>query len=408
MSGKRRLAFWVAVFFGVVVFVARKPGMVIHPTFWGEDGAVFYSQAVLNGPGWLRVYAGQLWFVQRFWATSIAEGPAALAPLMMYVAACATAVLSFSVVLQQRAALLFGRWRLQLLAFAVLVMLPTVWEVQGNLANLHTLLAISAALLLVLPRPDTGVGRFAELSYLAIVCLTGLVGILLTPVALWSAWKNRVRYVWLRAGLVIGAGVANVLVLISAGRTPAPDMKERLMTFPGGVIRRFGDGMVLGQHILERLWPQGFVGWLALPGVFIVLVVAYLAWVDRRGPSWIWLSSGLIWFLLGITTPVASANPKWVAGSYAGWRYSVLLVAVGFLVLVRALSDQRVRIVAAVTLAACGLGILGDAYLQDPQPWPTREQRQTFQACLEGRVAGPCALVQAPEGWFVVLPQGAG
>lgn len=402
MRSKRLLLYWILVAAGLVVFALRRPSFLTTPTFWGEDGQFFYAAAM--EPGWdlLKLYTGQLWIVQRIGAAMLTFAPPAYAPLVDYLLTCAVAVLAFSVVLQQRAVTLFGRFRLQVLAFAVLVLLPTIWEVQGNLANLHTLLAISILIVLVLPRPVTRIGQVAELVFVAVVCLTGLVGLLLSPVALWGAWKLRTRYVFIRSGVCLAAGAVNLLVVLVAGRTPAPDVGVRISTLPGALVRRVGDGMVLGQHILERFWPQGFIGLLAIPGFLMIGLLAYLAWKDRHGPSWIWLTSGAIWLALGLTTPVASANPRWAEFSSAGWRYSVVIVGVGFLVLVRALRVAETRTVAAVGLLACALGFLGDAYLQSARPAPTREQLRAFQECIDAD-RPPCQLVQAPEGWFTTV-----
>ena len=353
------------------------------------------------------MYAGQIWVVQRTASAALAQLPPAQTPLAFYLFACAAAVLGFSVVLQQRATWLFGRFRYQVLAFAVLVFLPTLVEAQGNLANLHEMLAISALVALVLPAPRTRIGQVAEVSYIAVVCLTGFVGLLLSPVALWGAWKQwGSRYVLVRSAVALLAAAVNVTFLLIGGRAPAADIGIRLSTFPGAVVRRVGDGMALGEHILAVFWPRGFIGWLAIPGLLIVVLLAYLLWQDRRGPSWVWLFSGLVWLALGLTTPAASFDPRWAAISGPGYRYSVVAVAAGFLVLVRALgTGQRssVRVPAALGLGLCCVGLLGDAYLQPRTPAPTPDQLRAWQDCIESNSLLPCDLPQAPEGWTTTV-----
>ena len=55
------------------------------------------------------------------------------------------------------------------------------------------------------------------------------------------------------------------------------------MTLPGALIRRVGDGMLLGQQTLERIWPVGFLGWLTIPGLLVLLVLRLLVLGLDRG-----------------------------------------------------------------------------------------------------------------------------
>jgi|GEM_PF-5471295 len=92
--------------------------------------------------------------------------------------------------------------------------MPTVTEIQGNVANLHLWMAVGLLVLLALPAPVTVPGRVAEIGYLSGAVLTGFLGVILTPAALWAAYKYRTRFVLLRAGVVV-TGSSRLTVVVS-------------------------------------------------------------------------------------------------------------------------------------------------------------------------------------------------
>ncbi len=314
------------------------------------------------------------------------------------------AVLSLSVVLQRRAVSLFGGPGRQLLAFALLVLLPTVTEVQGNLANLQVWFAIALLVVLVLPAPTTWQGRGAEIGFVVLSVLTGFLAVLLTPAALWGAWRHRTRYVWLRTGiLIVGAGV-NLAVWATQDRPPAADLDERLETLPVATLKRWGGGMVMGYHLMRIVWPYGWLSIWALPAALLLGLLAYLAWSDRSGPSWVWLFCGVLWFVLGVVSPADRAEPSWVYSAIGGWRYFGLAIAAGMLVLVRGSGRDPVRVWAIVGILACSAAFVTGAYLKAPVPSVEPAQLRAFERCLAESSPRPCVLPIAPEGWTAVVP----
>ncbi len=394
---------WI-VLAGVVVLIARKPVALLRPTIWGEDGTVFWLGALTPGNDLLSAYAGQLWTGQRLLMALLNQLPATAMPIAVYVFSCVAAGLALSVVLLRRAEPVFGSYHRQILAFAVLVLLPGVTEIQGNLANLHVWWAIGVMVLLVLAAPTSPLSKAAELIVVAVVATTGFVGVLLSPVALWSLLRSQDRFVRSRSLVLLAGAVVNIAVWAGQERRVAGDVTERLLTLPGAVAKRWGGGMVYGHHLERVFWPDGFLSVLLVPAVAMVVLLAYLAWMDRRGPSPVWLLSGLAWISLAVVSPTGASDPDWVARATAEWRYFGLAIAAGMLVLVRGMSAQRTRKAATVGLIGCSLALVAGAYLRAPTAGVDQAQLRTFQQCLDGELPRPCTLAIAPQGWVIEVP----
>lgn len=378
--------------------IARKPGSLLSPTVWGEDGTIFWGQWLTDGLNLFTPYAAQWWVSQRLLIAGLSWVPTPAMPLIIYLTSAVVATLAVAVVLQKRAEPVFGQY--QWLAFAGLILLPTVTEIQGNLANLQVWLAMGLLVLLVVQAPRTHWGKAAELAYIVAAGLTGFLGVILAPVALWAAVRNSDRYVRARSGLMLLLAMVNVVVWASQDRPPGSDLGERLLTLPGAVAKRWGGGLILGHHGMRFVWPDGFLSLWLIPSLAMLALLGYLAWVDRRGMSWVWLVSAAIWLALGVIAPATTSGPEWVAQAAGGWRYFGLAIAVGVLVLVRGLLTAP-RI-ATIGLVACTVAFLLGAPLRSPTAKIDPAQMQTFSACLDGDQR-PCTLGIAPEGWTITL-----
>ncbi len=392
------------VLVGTVVFLARKPTSLTAPTVWAEDGRLFWADALQPGMDLWRPYAAEWWMSQRLLMGGLQSAPIPAMPLAIYVTAGAAAVLAVSVVLQGRARDIFGRFRFQALAFFLVLLIPAAFEVQGNLTNLQVWLGASLLVVLVLPAPRSTATKAVEIGYVVVAGLTGFLGVIMAPVALWWAVVARDRYVTLRSAVVLAAAAVNVAVWSTQLRPPAGGLADRLATVPAMIAKRLGGGSVLGEYPLKALWPQGAVSVWLIPSALFVLLLGYLAWRDRRGPSPVWLLGGLVWMLLAVVSPTGSGGTEWVFESSAHWRYFGLGIAAGFLVLVRALSREHVRIPALIGLIACVPALAVGYYLQPVGPEVTGESARAFEQCLQDAAPGPCELPIAPEGWVVVVP----
>lgn len=389
---------------GFVVMVLRRPGALVSPTIWGEDGTIFWAQALSPGHDLVTPYAAQSWAVQRLLTAALTGLPVSIMPVAIYTAACGVAVLSLAVVLQARAGTVLGPFPRRVLAFGLLVMVPTATEIQGNLANLHVWIGSSLLVVLVLAPPVTLWGRCVELAWVALASVTGLLGVILLPVAIWALWRMRTGYVWLRSSLVAMGATVNVIVWATQDRRPSEDLVQQLMLVPAALLKRVGGGLTVGHHLMEVFWPHGLLNILLLPSILMVGLLGYLAWVDRKGPSAIWLGAAGVWLVLGVVSPTGVSTADWVLDPSAYWRYFGMALAAGLLVLVRGMGGTvGTRSVAMLGLLACSFSLVADAYIKVASPAVGRDDLRAFEVCLDGRSPPPCYLPIAPDGWTVVV-----
>ncbi len=75
---------FLALAFGILVLmVLRKPDSVLNPQFWAEDGLVYYSQALADGPSSLfHAYRGAVWVLPRILAITATLLPVLWAPFL--------------------------------------------------------------------------------------------------------------------------------------------------------------------------------------------------------------------------------------------------------------------------------------------------------------------------------------
>lgn len=367
------------------VMLARRPAGLLDPTIWAEDGRLFLAGSFEPLGNVFQVYAGQLWTLQRLIALVLGQFPPQFWPVMLYVGSCLGAALAMSVVLSERAAGLLGSFGFRVLAGAALVLLPGVWEVQGNLANLHWWGTVAAMVLLAMPAPGRIVVRVAEVGLLAVVGLTGLGGLLLVPVALWRVLTERSRYLWLRSGVVVGAAAINLALAMRystrAGRTDPAGSLPAVADF---VVKRVSGTFVVGERGLARFWVDGGpVALLTAMAVVLLAIIAVLVLTDLRGPSWAWLATGLACVVLAMASALPAEWPV-ILTPYISGRYTLLGMAAMVLIVVRGLAlgsrPRRWLAVAAVLLMIPGT--LVDAHLKPLGPGVPRADLLEFERCL--------------------------
>ena len=408
--GRSPIAAFLAVLaLATFCMLLRRPASLVQPTIWAEDGREWLADAYSTGVPILKVYQGQLWTAQRLIAGPLSVFPVRLWPLMSYLAACALSTATLSVVLQQRAAVLFGRlWNRTLLLLA-LVFLPAATEIQGNLANLHLYIAISVAIILAMPTPTSRCGKVAELTYLVVAVLTGYLAIVLLPMAVWQAWRDRSsRFARLRAAILAVGSAVGVLVTLSYGRSAnLADPVSSIVAFGWLVIRKISGSLVLGETNVSLLWPtRSFSPWFLLSLLLLVLV-AFLVWRDRRGPSPLWLLTGLFWGALGVLTLHGAFAVTMIAGRpFSFTRYASVGVAMLVLITARSLRGGVSR-ETVVPLATAGLmitGVAGDAHIQAfDEPIPAAALA-AFEDCL-ARGQNACTLPISPraQNWEIKI-----
>ena len=402
----------------------RRPSGISQATLWSGDATELIGGWLTDAGGVLGPIEtlfspaeGQLWPVQRLVANFVTLLPASWWAVTVYALSCLLAAAAIGVVLQRRAAPVFGGWGWRIGIAVALALLPAVWEVQGNLVNLQYYLAGSLLVLLVLPAPRTRFGRVVELLWVALVAMSGLIGLVLAPLALWMMLPSRGEngravasaYVRIRAGVALALAAVGAYVWFSADRG-ATEPLGTLADFPQVAFQRIGGNLGLGQEALDG-WMSGWPLTALAVSAVVLFAVGVLTLLDWRGPSPWWLLAGLGMLTVGLMA--GSHGP--LRGSEAmlstnlGGRYAFLALFAVVLIGGRALASGETgqRIFAGVLVGLCVGAFLSDAKIGPAGPAITAEQASAFTDCREARSADAetCTLPVAPEGTTLSVPR---
>lgn len=404
----------------------RRPSGISEPTLWAEDATELIG-GWLNGAGGLlgpfetlfTAANGQLWPLQRLLAGAVTLLPTSWWAVATYALSCLLAATAIGVVLQRRAAVTFGGWGWRIGIAVALALLPAAWEVQGNLINLQYYLAGSLLVLLVLPKPRTGFGRGVEMIWVALVAMSGPIGLVLAPLALWMLLPSKgtngraagSAYVRIRATVALAFAALGGYIWFSQGRGITESVGT-FADFPQVAFQRVGGSLGLGQEALDGGWMAGWPPVALAISAVVLFAVAVLVIVDWRGPSPWWLLAGLGLLLVGLMAGAhgtLSGTEALLSASFAG-RYAFLALIAVVLIGGRALATGETgqRVFAGVLVGVCAGAFLSDARIDPAGPEITAEQITAFNDCLAtGATAeAPCTLPVAPEGWsLTVEPQ---
>ena len=395
---------------GFGLMVARRPDGASGLWMWAEDGTIFV-QGAYGGDFSLvfEPYAGQWWPLMRLVAEPISHLPAEWWPLAAYLVAGLVAALAMGVVLQERAANLLGPLPLRIALYFVLLLQPIVWEIQGNLTNAHVWVASGLLVILVLPPPRTKWGKGTEMAFILLGCLTGLLGTLLLPAAIWCAVRERGAYQWSRLAIVTGAAVVNVLLQWPVRQPSAGSILDYAGSAAILIVKRFAGGLFLGDKGQLDYWYPNLLSPFIIPSLLILVGIAFLVGRDIKGPSPIWLFCGLLWMGLGLTVAV-NASIEGLSYPFTVGRYVDFAVGATLLVIFRALAlpARSGRWVAAALLVAMSYSLVTGFFMTNEptvaSPRMDRAQLDAFGECVD-QGAYPCQLPIAPPGWSIVIEQ---
>lgn len=408
----RRSLWFAAGIICITVVLATRRGGLGSGRIWAEDGTVFLSDAatadgIIAHLGLIfQPAAGQLWVLQRVIADGVVALPAPLWPSAMYLVSCVGAAGALAVLWQQRGRAVFGPLWWRVVAVLLLALLPAVGEVHGNPANLHWWLLGAGLVLMAYPTPRTAAGRVAELAFLGVVAVTGISGLILVPLAVWTGWRRRDRYQITRAGWVLVGTIVALATVALSGRAAPLSAYGNVWHLPEVFLARVGGALTAGSDAARQCEATGSYPWPVLAGAgLLVALVVTLAVFDRRGPSLWWLLTGVWALALGLVGSAALVSWQVTYCSTGNGRHIFTAIFATMLVIIRALGrgTAAARIGGGLALAMCALSL---AWVET---WPSNAEVITptdlaaFQECLERGASPqqPCVLPVAPEGWQI-------
>jgi hypothetical protein len=220
----RRAAGAALVVAAAALTIWRGPQYVVAPSFWAEEGMLFFAQAwnagglaglVQRPVGYLLLYANAATTLA---ASLVRAGICSLetAPRVTVMAALLAQLLPIVLLAAAKAPAWGGVWRRA--GAAAIVLFGTRTGGQWlNTINSQTFLALAAVVVLLEP---VNVGARRRSVYASVVALAGLSGAVasfLTPVFVWKAWRARSRTAITIAAASVACALVQVVCVVNAG-----------------------------------------------------------------------------------------------------------------------------------------------------------------------------------------------
>lgn len=356
LQGLPRAGLLIAlVFIGALVVALRTPPNMWN-LLWAEDGAVFVSGALSDGPGVLfSGYAGYLHLVPRLAAEVALTFPLLIVPLVItLLSAAITSLLACAcfVFLETRIRLI----PLRFAAWVVCLALPTMGgDVANNLANMHWLLLI-AAFCAVLTQSRSAPLALAQCLAVFGAATSDALAFLLLPlvlVRLWllTKWRDRAVGLTFLAGAAL-QGVAVVEGLLGTG--PARHIAEQYPNFAQLLDLYVNRVVVVGLFGIGNAQVAFDLVGASLPGLALAAVIAVVVSAVRldglRRVGIIVFTVSSFVFAAGVYSLQWYAIENSSPTEYlVGLRYAVVPTALLLIALLQAV-DVRVACVQRTTL----------------------------------------------------------
>jgi hypothetical protein len=364
------LPFWTAAIVVTLgLIVSRRPDGISNAQFWAEDGRIWYAQAYNEGAlrALLLPAGGYLQSFSRLIAGLSLAVDLRHAPLLFYVAAVLVQALPPLYLLSSRYAALMPDLRVRSLAALLVIGAPNGFEIQSNVTNTQTHLAL-LSLLIVLAAPPRGLaGAVFDAFFLILGGLSGPTCILLLPIAMlvWrhepSRWRAAVVLLVLlpasvqlvtylstggegRVALPLGASVAGLLRIVGAQIFIAGTMSAKVYT----ALVRYGGS-----------WTSTGTLLIGLGGL---LYVAGTLWRTQSVALRLFCLFGALALAAGLASPAIVDVPRWQAllTPNAGIRYyAPPILALLALLLWSACADPSPRFQRLSRLALAAVLLVG-------------------------------------------------
>jgi hypothetical protein len=276
---------WLVFFVAAIAVVSRRPDVVLHPQFYGEDGVVWYAQAY--NLGWLHALSlpegGYLNTLPRLAAALALLVPFHAAPLAMNLLGIVVQVLPVNVLLSPRCAA-YGTLPVRLLAAAIYLALPNSNEVFVVITNAQFHLALVACLLGFASPPATWLGRIFDMGVFLVSGLTGPFCLVLLPLVAAFWWIRRSCWLITIMSVLAFAAIVQLNELLHTG-----DVARRVMDLgatPALFVRILAGhvyvGALIGRNGYAHWKPMTFLLPVALAGTALLVYSFLRAGLERK------------------------------------------------------------------------------------------------------------------------------
>ena len=339
------------------ITVLRQPALFTFPRLWAEEGSVYLAHALTHGP-WAALTSAHLGYYSLLPTLATLLSPVAQAPVITILFALGWQLATLALILHSPSRVLPDLpTRAAFCAALILVSPPEIWL---NTINAQHWAAVGVFVMLFSDIPQ-GRGRFGQLAYLAIACLTGVPALLFAVYLPIRAMLERDRH-------LITASLVTVLCLcVQAAAFIGTDTTGDVTRFPMDQLAFFAKHLLAtmlwtGAELfrLVHILPRGIVF-----AALLALILAF-ALAHRRAPKVLLLT-------LAPTLTYAIIATLASDGMTGGPRYG--FPATAFLLLVLFHFAGHLPRPAATVVLAAGMVLqvpwfLDMAYVHDPA-WPT-------------------------------------
>lgn len=271
--GSKTLGLTIAALLFAVLLWRRCPSILSLPSFWGEDGWVWYPACYAHGWRCLLIdHSGYLQTISMLVALASQPFPLLHAPKLFALAALVLQVAPAVFLVSWRMAEAIPRWSVRLFLALLLIAAPGMSEVFVNLTNAQWHLALLCFLVVTATRPAGRMGRIFDTAVLVVGGLSGPFSVFLAPVAVLWWWLRRGRWAFWRLLLVAGAAAlqAGLILLHQTSRTGlgSPALGVSLRNFDTILLNTILGPATLGWQAMKRNgWLADQQGWLFGPGL---------------------------------------------------------------------------------------------------------------------------------------------
>lgn len=400
----------------IIVFVARRPDIILNPQFWAEDGKIWFEQAYNMGPmrSILLPQNGYYQTISKIVASASLALPLYAAPLFFNLMALLVRSLMVAYILSPR----LDRYPLagRMLLSAYILLMPHLSEVHANVTNTHWYLSIWLLMVLI-SKPATGIyWRIHDYLILIIAGLSGpfiifmapviLLRILdgeiaLNPISMTKTLARKMTPFSVTFFLIFLIQMIAILFTVDAGRSDAP-LGANFKTLFSILSAKIFAGFILTEAGVDSLWDMHVIN-----AAVTLLGLSFLVFILIRGD---WREKSLAIFpvlviAFSLARPMISLDqPQWPMIRHAGERYlliphvlwmALLLIGIGKL---HAYQAQRALFVAACIIVSV-TGFLGFRL----PPLPESNWIDQVSKYNHASVGKTVELKINPDGWNLHL-----
>jgi hypothetical protein len=377
------------------------------PSFWGEDGWVWYPSCYTYGWRCLLIdHTGYLQTISMLSALAAQPFPLVHAPEMFALIALAVQAAPAVFLASWRMETAVPRLGLRIVLALLLIAVPAMSEVYVNITNAQWHLSLLSFLVLVSRAPESKLGRFFDSAVLLLGGISGPFCVFLAPVAVLWWWVKRSRWAFWRGLIVLATATLQMALIVehqsTRGASERVGLGASLRSFDTILINTVLGPATLGWQAMKRNgWLVTQNGWLygADPAALalstlIVAAAMLLAVVALWRGGWVlrcFLVFVAIEFLATLVDGLPiSKTPLWAQLEPAvADRYSFHPMLAWLAILVSLAADRAWlwRVVGGALLA-CSLifAAAGDWKLPPIPPTDFQAQARRFAAAPLGTV----------------------